>query len=98
MKALTEKLRLYPRGHQKMSIEDIDRIADEIEAELAERYVALPLDADGFRDLKLGRELVRCSECSRSAETACYDKLLMCCWWARPTERDGFCHEGRKRG
>ena len=65
---------------------------------MTEMIARLEPTADGFRDLKLGRELVRCSECSRSAETACYDRLLMCCWWARPTERDGFCHEGRKRG
>lgn len=52
---------------------------------------------DGFRDLSLGRELVRCRDCAKSAETPCFGQLLMCCWWARPVERDGFCHEGVRR-
>ena len=47
MKKITEKLRLYPRACARMTVEDIDCIADAIEHELEECYVELPKDFDG---------------------------------------------------
>ena len=50
----TDKLRKYIRAFVKGSMEtDLTDLADEIEREIAERYMELPVDADGV-PVKLG--------------------------------------------
>lgn len=55
--AITDELRKYARGYETMVNHKLLAIADRIDAELAERYVELPKDADG-ECIHIGDELV----------------------------------------
>lgn len=58
-----DKLRDYASRNQRVSgwMTALNRIADEIEAEIAERYMALPVDADGV-PIRVGDKLIAYNE------------------------------------